>query len=365
MIGNKIYNLCKILFPYNRSLTGDGNRISLALLKKYCQKLKIKEVPSGTKVFDWTVPKEWNVNDAWITDRNNKKFAQFSKNNLHLVGYSKKIKKKMSLKKLEKKLFYLKDQPNAIPYVTSYYKEDWGFCISYNTRKKLKSGEYNIHIDSQLKKGHLTYGEILIPGKVKKEIFLSTNICHPSMANNELSGPCVTIFLAKWLLSKKRKYSYRIVFVPETIGSITYLKKNYKVMKKNIIAGFNVVCVGDDRSYSYLPSRLENTLADKVALHVLKKYKKKFKKYSWLERGSDERQYCSPGIDLPIASIMRTKYGKYKEYHTSLDNLNNVVSPKGLEGGYNIVKKAIEVLENSCIPITNFLCEPQMSKKKL
>jgi aminopeptidase-like protein len=365
MIGKKIYNLCKIIFPYNRSLMGNGNRITLNILKKYYSKLKIKEVPSGTKVFDWVIPKEWNVKEAWIKGPDNKKFADFSKNNLHLVGYSKKINKKISLKNLEKKLYYLKKQPRAIPYVTSYYKEDWGFCISYKMRKKLRHGQYTINIDSQLKKGNLTYGEILIPGKIKKEIFLSTYICHPSMANNELSGISVTIFLVKWLASQRRKFSYRIVFLPETIGSITYLKKNLKIMKKNIIAGFNVSCVGDNRSYSYLPSRQGCSIADKVALHVLKWTDKNFKKYSWLDRGSDERQYCSPKIDLPIASIMRTKYGEYPEYHTSLDNLNGVVSPKGLEGGYNVLKKAIEALENNSTPITNFYCEPYMSKRNL
>ena len=182
------------------------------------------------------------------------------------------------------------------------------------------------------------------------------------MANNETSGICVTIFLAKWLLLKKRKFSYRIVFLPETIGSITYLNKYHKIMKKNIIAGFNVTCVGDNRSYSYLPSRLGSTIADKVGLHVLKWTDKNFKKYSWLDRTSDERQYCSPGIDLPVASIIRTKPGAYKEYHTSLDDLNNVVSSKGLEGGYNVIKNAIEALENNCILTANFPCEPHLSK---
>jgi len=365
VIGNKIYNLCKVLFPHNRSLTGNGNRITLNILKKYCPKLKIKHVPSGTKVFDWTVPKEWNVKEAWIKDSNNKKIADFSKNNLHLVGYSKSVKKQIPLKKLEKNLHYLRQLPNAIPYVTSYYKEDWGFCISYNAKKKLRNGKYKVLIDSQLKKGNLNYGEILIPGKEKKEIFLSTYICHPSMANDNLSGMTVSIFLAKWLQLKKRKFSYRIVFVPETIGSITYLKKNHKTMKKNIIAGFNVTCVGDNKSYSYLPSRLGLTLADKVALHVLKWTNKNFKKYTWLDRASDERQYCSPGIDLPVATIARTIYGMYKEYHTSLDNLKNVVSPKGLQGGYDILKKTIEVLENNCVPKTVFSCEPFMSKRNM
>ena len=365
MIGKKIHNLCKQLLPLNRSLTGKGNRQTLKILKDICGNLKIKEVPSGEKVFDWTIPDEWNAKNAWIKCPDGKKIAIYQKNNLHLVSYSKKMNIKMSLDQLEHHLHYIKEQPNAIPYVTSYYNKNWGFCISYNERKKLKKGIYEIFIDSTFSKGSLTYGEILIPGKEKKEIFLSTYICHPSMANNELSGPTVTIFLAKWLMEKKRRYSYRIIFIPETIGSITYLKKNIRILKKRVIAGFNITCVGDNRSYSYIPSRNGNTLADKIGLHVIKNIDKNFFKYSWLNRGGDERQYCSPGVDLPIATIIRTKYGTYKEYHTSLDDLKSVVTPKGLDGGYNLLKKALGALENNYYYKNTLLCEPQMSKRGL
>jgi aminopeptidase-like protein len=207
---------------------------------------------------------------------------------------------------------------------------------------------------------------MIIPGKSKKEVFLSTYICHPSMANNELSGPVVTTFLAKWLNERKEnKYTYRIIFIPETIGSIVYISKNLKKMKENIFAGFNVSCVGDDRSYSYLPSRNGNTISDAVAKHVLKHLSSSFISYEWKDRGSDERQYCAPHVDLPIASIMRTKYGEYSEYHTSLDTLGTVVTDQGLSGGFNALRSAIEVLENNIYPTVQVKCEPQLGKRGL
>tara|TARA_Y100000590_G_C15703337_1_gene1007619 strand:- start:274 stop:1572 length:1299 start_codon:yes stop_codon:yes gene_type:complete len=366
MIGKKIHDLCKILWPINRSITGNGVRKTLDILKKKCSEMKIYEVASGTKVFDWTIPNEWNVKEAKILGPGGKKILDFYDNNLHLVGYSTPINKKMSLKELNKHLFSLKEKPKAIPYVTSYYKKNWGFCLSHNNRKKLKSGKYKVLINSELKKGSLTYGEIFLPGKSKKEIFLSTYICHPSLANNELSGPTVSIFIANWIKSlKDRKFSYRIIFIPETIGSITYLSKNLKKMKRNMYAGFNITCVGDERMYSYLPSRNGDTIADHTAKHILKWTDKNYKKYTWLDRGSDERQYCSPGIDLPVATIMRSKGGEYPEYHTSLDNLKNVVTPKGLNGSFNLIKKIIESFEFNCYPKNLHLCEPQLSKRNL
>ncbi|MDC0233776.1 DUF4910 domain-containing protein, partial [Candidatus Pelagibacter sp.] len=328
-------------------------------------KLKIKKINSGKKVFDWKIPYEWNAYDAWIKNEEGKKILDFKKNNLHLVSYSEKIHKKISLEKLKKNLHFIENQPDAIPYVTSYYKKYWGFCMSYNKAKKLKKGNYEVYINSSKKKTNLIYGEIYIKGRNKKEIFLSTYICHPSMANNELSGPAVTINLAKWLSQKKRKYSYRIIFIPETIGSIGYINKNHQILKKNVVGGFNITCVGDNRDYSFLPSRNGNTLSDKVGLQTIRKFSKNFKKYTWLNRGGDERQYCSPGVDLPIATLMRSKYGTYKEYHTSLDNLKKVVTPKGLQGGFNLLKETINTIENNKYYITTFLCEPHMSKRNL
>jgi len=365
LIGNNIHNFAKELWPINRSITGPGVRDTLKAISKILPKLKVHSVPSQTKVFDWVVPKEWNVNEAYIITPSGDKICDFSKNNLHLVGYSIPFKGKISFEELKKHLHTIPEQKKAIPYITSYYEEKWGFCLSHDQFEKLEHGTYSIVVDTNLFNGELNYGELLIKGNSDKEIFLSTCICHPSMANNELSGISVLTFLADWLQENNNNYSYRIVFVPETIGSITYLHYNLKEIKNKVFAGFNVVCVGDNRSYSYLPSRKGNTISDLVAKHILKYTDKNFKHFSWLERGSDERQYCSPEVDLPIASILRTKYGEYPEYHTSLDDLENVVTPEGLNGGYWAIRKAIEAIEKNKVYKSNFLCEPQMGKRGL
>ena len=364
MIGNDIHKFASQLWPLNRSLTGEGLRETLKQISKHLPNLSIKSVKSGTKVFDWIVPPEWYVSEAYIIDPNGKKICDFTTNNLHLVGYSMPLNKKISLKELQKHLHSVPENRDAIPYVTSYYEKRWGFCLTQNQRESLKEGEYKVVINSKIFSGKLNYGELILPGKVDKEIFISTYICHPSMANNELSGPTVTTYLAKWLKDlPNRYYTYRIIFIPETIGSITYLSNNLKHLKNKVIAGFNVSCVGDERSYSYLPSRNGNTISDKVAKHVLKWIAPNYKCYSWLDRGSDERQYCAPGIDLPIASILRTKYGEYPEYHTSLDDLKNVVTPKGLNGGYWALRKALELLDKNKNYKNNILCEPQLVKR--
>ena len=292
--GKQMHDLCRELFPICRSITGNGLRESLMILKRYVPDLKIFEVPTGTKCFDWEVPKEWNINDAYIVTPDGDKICDFKKSNLHVVGYSVPIDRLISFDELQEHLHSLPDQPNAIPYVTSYYEEQWGFCISQNQRDMLIPGNYRVVIDSKLENGSLTYGELIIPSESSQEIFLSTYLCHPSMANNELSGPVVTVFIARWINSlKKRRHTYRIIFIPETIGSITYLSRNLESMKKNIVAGFNVTCIGDERAYSYLPSRNQKTLSDKAALHTLKHLHSDFITYSFLVRGSDERQYCA------------------------------------------------------------------------
>ena len=365
-IGLELHSLAKRLWPINRSITGEGVRKTLLVLKELNPKLFINEVPSGTKVFDWEVPREWHVNDAYIITPSGKKICNFKENNLHLLGYSVPVKKKINLQELQKYLYSIPEQPSAIPFVTSYYEERWGFCLSQNERDLLEEGDYLVFIDTKLFNGSLTYGEIFIKGQSDKEIFLSTYICHPSMANNELSGIVVSSYISNWLSNKMdNRFSYRFVFVPETIGSIAYLSKHYIDLKKKVVAGFNVSCIGDERSYSYLPSRNGNTISDKVAKHVLKWTDPNYITYSWLNRGSDERQYCAPGIDLPIASILRTKYGEYPEYHTSLDNLDNVVTPKGLHGGYWALRRALELIEKNNIYKANFMCEPQMGKRGL
>jgi aminopeptidase-like protein len=364
-IDESMYALVCRLFPICRSITGNGVRETLRIIAEELPGLGIHEVPSGTQAFDWTVPGEWNVWDAYVLDPDGNKIIDFGKSNLHLVGYSIPVNKTVSLTELQEHLYSLPDQPEAIPYITSFYQERWGFCVTHRQREQIKKeGKYTVVIKSELKNGHLTYADLLIPGKHQEEIFLSTYICHPSMANNELSGPAVATFLAKWLLTGRRKYTYRIVFIPETIGSITYLSRNLEEMKKQVIAGYNVTCVGDERAYSFLPSRKADSLADKVALHVLKHMHPGFTQYSYLDRGSDERQYCFPGVDLPVASIMRSKYGTYPEYHTSLDNLT-LVTPRGLRGSYDVIRKCIECIEaNETLHVVT-LCEPKLDKRGL
>lgn len=361
--GTLMYKWATELFPINRSITGNGVRETLDYIKNIIPELEVNEVPSGTQCFDWTVPKEWNCYSGYIITPDGVKICDFSVNNLHIVGYSTPIDAEIEYEELLEHLYYLEEQPNAIPYTTSYYKERWGFCLTYDEFKVLPKGTYKVKIDSKLENGSLTYGEVLIPGKSDKEIFLSTYVCHPSMANNELSGPVVTTALVDFIKKmQNRKYSYRIVFIPETIGSICYLSKNIDVMKENIIAGFNITTIGDDRAYSYVPTRYGNTLSDKVAKHILKDIE--YIEYSYLDRGSDERQYCSPGVDLPIATICRTKYGQYPEYHTSLDDLT-VISPEGLYGGYDKLRKSIELLERNEKYKVNVFCEPQLGKRGL
>lgn len=361
--GEKMHKLAQRLFPICRSITGNGVRETLHILKEEIP-IEIYEVATGTKVFDWTVPKEWNISEAWIKDSKGNKIIDFIKNNLHVVGYSVPIDAKMSLSQLQEHLYSLPKQPNAIPYITSYYEERWGFCIQNMIREKLTEDNYHVCIKSSLMNGSITYGELIIPGKSEKEIFISTYICHPSMANNELSGPVIATHITKWIQIQPRTYTYRIIFIPETIGSLTYLSKNIDLMKKNIIAGFNITCAGDDRAYSYLPSRNGSTLADRVIHRVLKKRHPDFKSYSFLDRGSDERQYCSPGIDLPVVSIMRSKYGEYSEYHTSLDNLS-LITPTGLQGSFDILQECIEIIENNPRYQATFLGEPQLGKRNL
>ena len=365
MEGDKIHKFAKKLWPINRSITGPGQKKTLNLIKEINKTLKIKKFKSGTKVFDWKIPLEWRIKDAWIKNSQNEKIIDFKKNNLHVVNYSVKIKKKILLKDLKKKLFYIKSRPDAIPYVTSYYKKSWGFCIEYNKMKNLKDEIYNVKIDSSFSKGHLNYGEILIPGKSKKEILFTTYICHPSMANNELSGPSLLTFISKWLKKRKNNYTYRILFLSETIGSIAYISENLQRLKSNVIAGFVVSCVGDERGYSYLPSKNGDSLADRIALKILKKNNIKYKKYSWLDRGSDERQFCAPGINLPVCSVMRSKYGEYPEYHTSEDNLINVVTPKGLNQSFLLYKSIINEIEKNEFPKSYYSCEPQLGKRDL
>lgn len=370
MYTKKYYNIAKSkLFHLCRSITGNGVRKSLKIIKKEFPKLKIIETNSKSKAFDWTVPLEWNIKDAYILDKNDKKIVNFKKNNLHVISYSVPVKKILSLKDLTKRLFSLPKQPSAIPYITSYYKKNWGFCISDIQKKKLlktysQKDKFKIVINSKFKKGKLTYGEVVIKGKSPKEILISTYICHPSMANNELSGPVVSMSLINYYQKKKPKMTLRFLFIPETIGSIVFLSKNLDYLKKHVVGGFNLSCVGDEREHSCMLSKYENSQSDRALLAAYKKLKIRYKKYSFLERGSDERQYNSPGVDLGVSSIFRSKYNTYPEYHTSLDNFN-LVTPKGIFGAFNVAKTAINIMLEKIIPINTILCEPQMGKRGL
>jgi aminopeptidase-like protein len=363
-VGKDLYNFCARIFPICRSITGSGVRKTHDIIREIIP-ITTYEIETGKKAYDWQIPKEWNVSDAFIEDSEGNKVVDFKKNNLHLVGYSSAIDETISRNELNDHLHSIKAFPNAIPYMTSYYNKTWGFCISDNERKKIKGNSFKVLIDSELKNGSLTYGEFIIPGETKKEVLISTYTCHPSMANNECSGIAVSVFLAKFILNlRKHKFTYRFIFSPETIGSIFYINKNFDHLKSNVIAALNLTCVGDNNSFSLMPSRLGNTYADKIARYVMKNYTNDFIEYSFLQRGSDERQYCHPLIDLPMVSMMRSKYGEYKEYHTSLDDMN-FISPVGLLGGYSINKKFIDIIESNDYFITNLCCEPMMSKRNL
>ena len=362
--GKWMYDLAGRLFPIGRSLTGKGVRESLQIIKEQIPELEIHQVPSGSRVFDWEVPREWEITEGYIEDENGNRIIDYKENNLHVMGYSAPLDKYVDLNELYQYIRVEEEQPDVIPYVTSYYVTRSGFCMSKNMRDSLKSGKYHMVIKSRLFDGVLNYAELYLPGECKSEVLLSTYICHPSMANNELSGPVLATRLVKWLKTLDRRLSYRLVIVPETIGSITYLSKNLEKLKQNVIAGFVLSCVGDDRTYSYIETREADTLADKVMRNVLQYVDGGYKQYSFLERGSDERQYNAPGVDLPVCGFCRSKYGEYPEYHTSADNMS-VISPEGLQGAYEVMQQVIMALEYNKYYRINCLCEPQLGKRGL
>jgi len=321
-IKEEMFSLMQELFPICRSITGNGVRKTLEIIKKDISLLKF-EIPTGTEVFDWTIPKEWNIVDAYVSDLTGKRIIDFQKSNLHVVSYSIPIKKQISLNELKEHIFSNPEKPDYIPYVTSYYNETWGFCLEHNELIKMKDEKYNVCIESKLENGSLTYGEFFIKGESEDEILISTYTCHPSMCNDNLSGIVVATALAKYLKNLKLKYSIRFLFIPETIGAISWLSRNQNKIK-NVKHGLVLTCLGDSGHFIYKKSRIGNAEIDKTVEKILKKLKKKFEIVEFFPWGSDERQFCSPGFNLPVGSLMRSMYDKFPEYHTSGDNLDFV-----------------------------------------
>jgi aminopeptidase-like protein len=351
------------LYPICRSITGNGVRETLNIIKKHIS-LTVHEVPTGTKVFDWTVPKEWNIKDACIKNTRGEKIIDFKKSNLHILNYSVPIKKKVSLKELKEHLFTLPEYPDWIPYRTSYYNENWGFCLSHNQFLELKDEEYEVFIDSSLGKGHLTYGEYYIEGEKPEEVLISCHICHPSLCSDNLSGIAVATFIAKYLKKIPLRYSYRFVFIPGTIGSITWLCLNEKNVSK-IKHGLVAACLGDSGGYTYKKSRQGDAMIDSVVINVLKDSGNHCQIIDFFPYGYDERQYCSPGFNLPVGCLMRTPHGQYPEYHTSADNLD-FVKPEFLAESFSKYLAILNVLENNKKYINqNPKCEPQLGKRGL
>ncbi len=355
------------LWPICRSITGDGLRASFKILQELIP-LKLTEVPTGRQVFDWNIPKEWNIEDAYILDQNGEKIVDFKQNNLHVLGYSIAVDQQMSFQQLKDHLYYLEDQPNAIPYRTSYYKERWGFCLSYETYKKmaLENGTYRVVIQSSLKNGSLTYADCVLKGQSDQEILLSSYLCHPSMANNELSGPLLLSFLYQKLSKiENRRYTYRFVIAPETIGVVAYLAEHAEHLKKHLHAGLVATCIGDAASFTYKRSKEASHEINRIAEHILKHETKGARIINFAVGGSDERQYCSPGFNFAVGSLMRSMYHTFEQYHTSLDN-KSFISFKALEESVEMYLKIIKALElNQTYKGKIQYCEPQLGKRGL
>lgn len=356
-----MYKLLETLFPICRSITGNGVRKTLKIINKHVP-LEISECPSGKKCYDWAIPDEWNITSAWIKDESGRKIADFAKNNLYVLGYSEPVSGTFTLSELKKHIYTDPSRPNVIPYRTSYYEKRWGFCMSQKQLDSLEKGRYAVRIDSELKPGNLTLAETYIPGKTDKEIFFSCYVCHPSLANDSLSGVVLTVRLYEYLKSRKNNhYSYRFLFIPETIGAIVYLNKNEKRVKEKTYCGMVVTCVGDSGGFNYKRTKQGNHALDRISENILKHSGHEYKIHDFFLPGSDERQYSSPGFNLPAASLMRSFYG-LPNYHSSADDLQNVTS-EALEETFNVYAKIVEGLEaNFKYQNQNPYCEPFLSK---
>ena len=367
-----MYDFAGKIFPYNRSLTGEGVGQTLPDIASYIgvpfevESMKIIQITSGSQVFDWTVPKEWVIREAYVEDEGGNRIIDFKKHNLHVLGYSAPVDEWVSLEELKKHVYTEPSQPEVIPYVTSYYKERYGFCMSQKQLDSLQEGKYHMYVDSEFIDGNLELAEVILPGATDREIMFTTYFCHPSMGNNECSGLALQAELIRYVAAMPdRKYTYRFVFNPETIGAIAYLSQGNMVkhLQDKLMAGFVLSCVGDSYDYSMIESKYADTLADK-ALKTILKQQEKYTVYDFHERGSDERQYNAPGVDLPVVCFCRSKFGEFPEYHTSADDMH-YISPEGFQGSFVAMTDLIEALETNAYYKMRVLCEPQLGKRGL
>ena len=362
-LGREMHAFIGQMYPLCRSITGAGFRETLSLVSRHIP-LEIHEVPTGTPVFDWTVPKEWNIRDAYVKNSDGQRVIDFRKSNLHVVGYSIPIRATLTLAELKDHLFTLPEQPEWIPYRTSYYQETWGFCLSHNELLKMKDDRYEVCIDSSLEPGHLTYGEYYLPGEEGNEVLISCHACHPSLCNDNLSSAALVTFLAKHLSTGPRRYSYRFLFIPGTIGSITWLYLNESGVHR-IRHGLVAACVGDPGKSTYKKSRQGDAEIDRAVAHVLKHSGHDYEIMDFSPYGYDERQYGSPGFNLPVGCLMRTPHGQYPQYHTSADDLA-FVRPESLADSFGKYLAALNILENNRTYLNlNPKCEPQLGKREL
>lgn len=362
-IGRELHRFATELYPICRSITGGGIRCTLGMIGERAP-LQISGVPTGTEVFDWTVPKEWNVRDAYLKDATGKRVVDFQQSSLHLLNYSTPVDTKLPLNKLKEHLFTLPEHPDWIPYRTSYYKPEWGFCLTHKQMLALTEGEYEVRIDTTLENGHLTYGECYLPGWSSEEVLISVHACHPSLANDNLSGLSVAAFLAQFLSGRELRYSYRFLFIPGTIGAITWLARNQETAGR-VRHGLVLTCVGDAGGFHYKKSRRGNAEIDRAAAHVLRHCGEPFEVLEFSPYGYDERQYCSPGFNLPVGCLMRSVWGTFPEYHTSADNLD-FIHPQQLARSLRLCASIFDVLENNRSYLNqNPCCEPQLGKRNL
>lgn len=362
--GAAMHSLVEELYPICRSITGEGVRRTLAILQRYIP-LEILEVPSGTPVFDWTVPQEWSIRDAYVKDSRGRRVIDFRRSNLHVVSYSRPVRQTMRLAALRKHLFSLPEHPDWIPYRTTYYNDSWGFCVSHHQLESMPDDEYEVCIDSSLTDGHLTYGEYVIHGESEDEVLISCHVCHPSLCNDNLSGIAVATFLATGMThGPKPRHTYRFLFIPGTIGSIVWLARN-EARVERIKHGLVITCVGDAGAFTYKKSRRGDAEIDRVVMHVLTRSNRPSSVQEFFPYGYDERQYCSPGFDLPVGCLMRSPHGSFPEYHTSADNLE-FVRPQALAESLACYRDVVEVLEHNRRYVNvNPKCEPQLGKRGL